>query len=1650
MTTIIDGSGTFNLSNWTSAGSPTNFKVTGFHSIAADALKNQTTIERVHVVLNTDGQNGIINDSAFEGCTSLTSVKITASMNGNSTGINDIREKAFFNCSSLKTLIIEDLVMLYNIGTQAFSGTHVTTAPKLKYVVIPNWADPVDFNETNFDKGGGPNGTIGNGAFGNCSDLEVVVLPDKLNQIDENAFALDSGSGFPGLQVIFNRPSGNTSPITARSSVFTNRQNVDFYMNNGQQFDLSADHEGILTQPIDGNTNFLGATGFNDEIINRDSLAPKMLIVSHDVETGVDTPLSTISISYLCIQRVAPGSFAVTDITKSGGTVDSLNGAVQIFSTNLTQTGTSQTVQVNAGTFNGTDTNVTGTNVRDLANTDSNIFTYSYSGNTTFSAFTNITPVTSAFVNTSNVTYTLNENITNGKVTFTQSPSVPYGSPNFDGNSPQSVSLGGSKSQVGTTTLSNPVTLKNGATYTISFSGTDANSNTGSETVANITFDITSPVFTINTPSNSATVNTSNINYDLSKTIASGTVIYTRTDITAADITHNLTENERKVGTSKSLSTFPTLVNGATYTIVISGTDAAGNTGNATVTGITFTTTPPEFTGITPSTGSSVNSTNVAYTLNESITSGSVTFTRTGGAEDSSPHVVTLSGAALTGGVHPYLPNRPTLVDGATYTISFSGTDAAGNTSAPKSVTGIIFDNSNPAFTNITPNSDSSVNTSNVIYTLSENIVSGYVAYYLKSITPGAGNSVYQLSGTELQSGTNKSLLTPPTLTNDAIYTIVISGTDAAGNNGNATLSNITFNDIPPKFTILLPTSGDNINYQNVWYTLSKNIASGTVTYTRTGGTAGSNVIHNLIGADLIAGENKNLSQPYPTLVSGTKYDIVIDGVDAATNTGSDTVTGVTFDNIPPEITINAPSNSATVNTSNITYTLSKNIFTGSVTFTRKNGSTADNVTYNLVGSQLNAGTTTLTNPATLVDGAIYDIVINGTDDFGNIGTSSAITITFITPSFTNITPGRGAFVNTSNVTYTLNEDITTGSISYTRTSGTAASNVTYNLGGDQLKAGTTTISNPVTLVDGAVYTISFSGTDSGGNSVTTEVKDITFDNTLPAFSNITPGTNGSITTSNITYDLNETLTTGTVTFTRISGTTDHSSPHVVNLTTSELQSGTNSLLTPPSLVDGAVYDILFSGTDAADNTGTKEVKNVSQDYPGFTNITPGTRAFVKTSNVIYTLNKNIESGSVTFTEINGTVDSSSPHVVNLTGSQLDVGTTTLSNPATLVTGAMYNILFSGTDATNTGTAERKNITFDNIPPTMIIKAKSAISNNVIINGSTISTQYSSYLNLTFTSSEATTNFNVNDITVSGGELSNFSGYGFTFSAQFTPTNFSQTGVVTIDVAANTFTDLAGNNNSAASQFILNYDNVKPTMTISSTTSGVSNGSSTYDDTIELTFTSSKATTNFVISDISVTGGTLSNFASTSSTIYTATFTPSGAGETTINVNAGTFTDSLDNTNIAATQFNWTYVIAGTPVDLEKTDVLGGPFNGYSAKQTIYNDNDSERAQIRSQLRRAWIIENSKESINGNKRVIGPFRAVMNRGDYLGRVNYQCNAPCQVNCVNGSNSNTKQDTCDNTGVAGWSGNSKFVCDSSDFIRYKKQQTIQYNYNDNAR
>ena len=66
-------------------------------------------------------------------------------------------------------------------------------------------------------------------------------------------------------------------------------------------------------------------------------------------------------------------------------------------------------------------------------------------------------------------------------------------------------------------------------------------------------------------------------------------------------------------------------------------------------------------------------------------------------------------------------------------------------------------------------------------------------------------------------------------------------------------------------------------------------------------------------------------------------------------------------------------------------------------------------------------------------------------------------------------------------------------------------------------------------------------------------------------------------------------------------------------------------------------------------------------------------------------------------------------------------------------------------------------------------------------------------------------------------------------------------------------------------------DALSPTITITATngSSAVSDGSTTNDSTLTVTFTSSKATTNFAVGDITVTNGSLSDFVATSSTVYT-------------------------------------------------------------------------------------------------------------------------------------------------------------------------------------
>ena len=113
--------------------------------------------------------------------------------------------------------------------------------------------------------------------------------------------------------------------------------------------------------------------------------------------------------------------------------------------------------------------------------------------------------------------------------------------------------------------------------------------------------------------------------------------------------------------------------------------------------------------------------------------------------------------------------------------------------------------------------------------------------------------------------------------------------------------------------------------------------------------------------------------------------------------------------------------------------------------------------------------------------------------------------------------------------------------------------------------------------------------------------------------------------------------------------------------------------------------------------------------------------------------------------------------------------------------------------------------------------------------------------------------------------------------------------------------------------------------------------------------------------------------------------------------------------------------------------------NGISPKQTVNNYKSGEQALDRGVLRRSWNQMQATGTVNDKKRVITPFRAVNNLGDFLARKNYVCGGSNQVNASK----------------PGWKGRIGSIMsscdgsDSSDYITYKKQRASNVNYNDNS-
>jgi len=125
-------------------------------------------------------------------------------------------------------------------------------------------------------------------------------------------------------------------------------------------------------------------------------------------------------------------------------------------------------------------------------------------------------------------------------------------------------------------------------------------------------------------------------------------------------------------------------------------------------------------------------------------------------------------------------------------------------------------------------------------------------------------------------------------------------------------------------------------------------------------------------------------------------------------------------------------------------------------------------------------------------------------------------------------------------------------------------------------------------------------------------------------------------------------------------------------------------------------------------------------------------------------------------------------------------------------------------------------------------------------------------------------------------------------------------------------------------------------------------------------------------------------------------------------------------------------------------------FQGISPQQTLNNFKSSDNVNIRKVLVKSWNNPYAVGTLNNRKRVITPFRAVMNTGDFLARQNYSSGGP---NPTQKTRSFYQQgigaiiNNPDGSGIPASSCNPKFVADSSDYTKFKKQMAIGKNYND---
>jgi len=358
------------------------------------------------------------------------------------------------------------------------------------------------------------------------------------------------------------------------------------------------------------------------------------------------------------------------------------------------------------------------------------------------------------------------------------------------------------------------------------------------------------------------------------------------------------------------------------------------------------------------------------------------------------PVVSTLVGTELQGISSPtQLTNAPSLIEGATYNIIFSGSNDDGPVNPEPVVQNVSVDNTAPTITNLQPAQDSFIMNANIGYELSENLASGKVKF--KNTTDNTEQEV-DLTGNELNSGVRNlaALTNAPTLTHGKTYTIEINGSDAAGHAATtASITGLKYEDASSKLTSLNITdnsdvalSGFTFNQDTLTYNLLTKSASVKISYQEISANIDPTTVKDENGTDI-----PNIS-PLTLTTGNNIVKITITSKFSGISSTTYTI-NINLDDVLPIISNLQPVQDSFISNANIGYELSEQLASGKVKFINTTDSTEQEV--DLTGSELNSGVrnlAALTNVLTLTHDKTYTIEMNGTDLAGNVAATAAVT----------------------------------------------------------------------------------------------------------------------------------------------------------------------------------------------------------------------------------------------------------------------------------------------------------------------------------------------------------------------------------------------------------------------------------------------------------------------------------------------------------------------------------------------------------------------------------------------------------------------------------------------------------------------------------